>query len=65
MDEYCSLATVSEGLYREKGSKFLAFAFPVTSEAEVEERLAQLRHQHAGARHHCYAFVLKSHEGEE
>ncbi len=65
MDTYLSLATASEGLYREKGSKFFAFAYPVTDEAEVNIYLTNLRKQHHSARHHCYAFVLKPAEGQE
>lgn len=48
----------SEGLFKEKGSKFLAFAFPVRSEEEVKEQLEKLRKKYFDARHHCYAWVL-------
>ncbi len=48
----------SEGLFKEKGSKFLAFAFPVCSEEEVKEHLEKLRKKYFDARHHCYAWVL-------
>lgn len=58
-DTYRSLATSSEGFYREKGSKFNAFAYPVADEEAVRERLDELRKQYYDARHHCYAFVLK------
>ena len=46
------------GEYKEKGSKFLAFAFSVSSEEEVKERLGDLRKEYYDARHHCYAYVL-------
>lgn len=48
----------SQGNYKEKGSKFLAFAFPVSSEKEVKEQLELLRKKYFDARHHCYAYVL-------
>ena len=51
----------AEGLYKEKGSKFIGYAFPVKNEDEVRERISHLRKEHPKARHVCYAFVL----GEE
>ena len=51
-DSYNTIEGPSEGLYKEKGSKFLAFAYPVTTEDEVKEKLAGLRKEHAQARHH-------------
>lgn len=46
------------GNYRDKGSKFLAFAYPVTSEQEIREKIDQLKREYFDARHHCYAWVL-------
>ena len=40
---YLTLAHASEGLFKEKGSKFLAFAYPVKSEKEIKEILHTLR----------------------
>jgi uncharacterized YigZ family protein len=48
----------TQGIYKEKGSKFLAFAFPVISESEVKQHLDSLRKKYFDARHHCYAYVL-------
>lgn len=45
-------------MFKDRGSKFLAFAFPVNSEDEVKEILQQLRKQYHDARHHCYAWKL-------
>ena len=42
-DSYKIVTTKGEGLYKEKGSKFIAEAFPVHSEAEVKERVAEIR----------------------
>ncbi len=46
------------GLYKEKGSKFHAFAFPVFNETEVKSHLEDLRKKYFDARHHCYAYRL-------
>jgi uncharacterized YigZ family protein len=58
MDTYFTLKGNSEGFYKEKGSKFLAFAFVVSDEFEVKEKLAELKKRYYDARHHCYAYIL-------
>ncbi len=57
-DTYLTLAAPAEGAYREKGSRFLAFAAPVRTEGEVKELLDRLKKEYYDARHHCYAYVL-------
>lgn len=57
-DTYRTISAPSEGLYKEKGSKFLAFAFPVTTVEEVKAHLDELRKKYFDARHHCYAYIL-------
>ena len=57
-DTYTTLAQPTEGLYKEKGSKFIALAFPVLSEEDVKERLVEVRKTYFDARHHCYAYML-------
>ncbi len=57
-DTFYTLSKESEGIYKEKGSKFLAFAFPVSSEEEVKAHQKVLRKQYYDARHHVYAFRL-------
>ncbi|GHB34007.1 IMPACT family protein [Mongoliitalea lutea] len=57
-DSYLTLAGTSEAIFKEKGSKFLAFAFPVTSEDDIKEALEDLRKKYFDARHHCYAYML-------
>lgn len=47
-----------ETLYKEKGSKFYGYAFPVRNEAEIDEILTRIREEHHKARHHCYAWQL-------
>lgn len=57
-DSYKTIKAVSEGIYKEKGSKFLAFAHPVQSEEEVKEIIKEYRKEFYDARHVCYAYVL-------
>lgn len=57
-DTYRTIEEPAEGLYKEKGSKFIALAYPVYSEEEVKEVLAELRKKYYDARHHCYAYIL-------
>ena len=57
-DTYKTLAAPAEGLYKEKGSKFLAFAYPVHNQEEIKAHLEQLRKDYFDARHHCYAYIL-------
>jgi uncharacterized YigZ family protein len=52
------LASAATGIYREKGSKFLAYAWPIDSEAAIQPFLNQLKKEHAAARHYCYAWRL-------
>jgi len=48
----------AEAIFKEKRSKFLAFAFPVENEAEIKEKIAFLKKKYHDARHHCYAYIL-------
>jgi uncharacterized YigZ family protein len=58
-DTYNTIATPSaEILYKEKNSKFFGYAFPVTNEEEIKTHLEQLKKQHQGAVHFCYAYQL-------
>lgn len=57
-DTYQTIAKPATGLYKEKGSKFIALAYPVESEEEVKKILSTLRKEYHDARHHCYAYVL-------
>ncbi|MCB9224089.1 MAG: YigZ family protein [Crocinitomicaceae bacterium] len=55
---YLSLKNLSEGLYKEKGSKFLAFAIPVTSTESAKEHIQELRDLHPKAVHVCFAWRI-------
>jgi uncharacterized YigZ family protein len=57
-DEYKTITQPSQGTFRDKGSRFLAFAYPVANEQEIKQQLDTLRKQYYDATHHCYAYVL-------
>ena len=57
-DTYKSIAEPAEGLFKDNGSRFIALAYPVESEAEVKEIVQRLRKEYHDARHHCYAYRL-------
>lgn len=57
-DTYKTISDSAEGIFKDKGSKFLSFAFPVTAEAEIREILQVIKKEHHSARHHCYAWRL-------
>ena len=54
-----TLLAPSEGLYKEKGSKFLSKAYPVQTEEEIKQLLSSIRKEYYDARHVCYAFSLQ------
>jgi uncharacterized YigZ family protein len=56
MSFFRTISNISEGLYKEKGSKFYGFAIPCTSEDEAKVHLNKLRKEHHLAVHVCYAF---------
>lgn len=57
-DTYKTITESCQGLFKDKGSRFISYAFPVTTEEEIKKQLAALRKEHFSARHHCYAFRL-------
>ncbi|QNR86568.1 YigZ family protein [Pedobacter riviphilus] len=57
-DSYKTIESTSEGIFRDKGSKFMAYAYPIRSEDEVKPLIANLRAEHTKARHFCYAYRL-------
>ena len=60
MSKYLSIAKISEGFYKEKGSKFYAFAVPCKTEEEVKAFIQSKRKEHHQAVHVCSAFRLGS-----
>jgi uncharacterized YigZ family protein len=55
---YLTIRESTEGLFKDKGSKFLAFTFPVASIHEVRDKIDFLKKEYFDARHHCYAWML-------
>jgi uncharacterized YigZ family protein len=53
-----TVSAPSEGLYKEKGSRFISYLFPVSGEEEIRDILQKIRKEHHSARHHCYAWRL-------
>jgi uncharacterized YigZ family protein len=57
-DTYKMIKQASAGEFKDKGSKFYAYAYPVSTEDDVKLHLADLRKKHYDARHHAYAYIL-------
>ena len=57
-DTYKTISKPAKGIYKEKKSKFLAFAFPVFTEDEIKKHLNDLKKEYFDARHHCFAYIL-------
>lgn len=58
-DTYKTITKPSdETLFKDRNSKFLGYAFPITSDREVKQHLDELKKKHHSARHHCYAWQL-------
>ena len=57
-DKYKEIKSATTGVYKEKGSKFIAYSFPVHSEENVKEKLEEVKKLEHSARHHCYAYIL-------
>ena len=55
---YKTLEAPCVGLYKEKGSRFLSYGFPVSDQEEIRELLGTLKKKHFDARHICYAYRL-------
>lgn len=57
-DAYRSIAAPAQGLFKDNGSRFMAFAYPVETEDQVKELVQALRKEYHDARHHCFAYRL-------
>jgi uncharacterized YigZ family protein len=57
-DTYKTIALPSQGIYKEKGSRFVSYAFPVFYQEEIKPILDKIRKEHHEARHHCFAYML-------
>lgn len=57
-DKFLTLGKESVGIYKEKGSKFLSFADPISTEEDIKPILDSLKKKYNDARHHCYAYIV-------
>lgn len=57
-DIYRTIEKPSEGLFKDKGSRFISYAFQVNSEEEIREIVQSIKKEHHAARHHCYAWRI-------
>jgi uncharacterized YigZ family protein len=57
-DNYKTIKSSSEGTYKEKGSRFLAFAFPVVNQEEIKPIIERIRKEYHDASHHCFAYMI-------
>lgn len=57
-DSYKTITKNSHGFYKDKGSKFYAFAYPVENTDQIGQYLDELKKKYYDARHHCYAYAL-------
>ena len=57
-DTYKTIASSSHGLYKEKGSRFVSVAFPISCPDEVKPIIDKIKKEHHEARHHCYAYMI-------
>lgn len=57
-DTYRTISKPAEGMFRDRGSKFIAYAYPMREEADLKELLSEVKALHPKARHHCWAYRL-------
>lgn len=57
-DNYFTVSESSEGFYKDRGSKFLAYAYPIKTEQEAKIRIEKIKKDHPKARHWCWAYRL-------
>jgi uncharacterized YigZ family protein len=57
-DTYLTIAAPSTGEFKDRGSKFLGYAFPILTEPDWQQRMEEVRKEHPKARHHCFAYRL-------
>jgi uncharacterized YigZ family protein len=57
-DTYMTIQEPCEGTFKDKGSKFICYLFPVSTEEQAKEHLLRIKKEHFSARHHCFAWRL-------
>jgi len=64
-DHFLTLQRMSEGEFKDKGSSFISYAFPIRSIEDFNEQMEQVKKKHFKARHHCYAYIIGHDPSEE
>jgi len=59
-DTYKTIKSPSEGVYKEKGSRFMSIAIPVSEQEEIKPIIDKIKKEHHEARHHCFAYMIGS-----
>jgi uncharacterized YigZ family protein len=54
-DTYSTIEKPGEGIFRDRGSKFLGYAYPIISDQDIKEIVAKLKQEHTKANHYCWA----------
>jgi uncharacterized YigZ family protein len=57
-DTYRTIKAPAEGIYKEKGSRFVSIALPFSDQDEIKSIIDKIRKEHHEARHHCYAYMI-------
>ncbi len=57
-DTYFTIASPTKGEFKDRGSKFIAYAYPIEQTSQAQDRLNEIKKEHFKARHHCYAYRL-------
>lgn len=57
-DIYKTIDTMSESVFKDRGSRFIGLLYPVSSEEEIKTILAALKKEYYSATHHCYAYTI-------
>jgi uncharacterized YigZ family protein len=55
---YKTITSPSRGIYKEKGSRFVSIAIPISGHEEIKPIIDKIRKEHHEARHHCYAYMI-------
>ena len=57
-DTYKTITSSSQGIYKDKGSRFVSIAIPVSDQEEIKPIIEKIKKEHHEARHHCYAYII-------
>jgi len=57
-DSYKTIISSSQGIYKEKGSRFFSLAIPVSNQEEIKPIIDKIKKEHHEAKHHCYAYMI-------